>query len=55
MDRPERIQLQVMLPYKLEPRDDVRVRRLLEDGYAIEQFQRLTDKEALVTLAKESK
>ena len=51
MNRPETLQLQVALPYKQQPRDHPRIRRLLEDGYWITQFQRLNDREAIVTLS----
>jgi hypothetical protein len=44
------IQLHLVLPYKFEPREDHRVRAYLERGYRIEQLQRLSDREALVTL-----
>jgi hypothetical protein len=50
VDRPERFQLHLVLPYKVEPRDHPRLRRYLEDGYRISQLQRLTDRDALVTL-----
>ncbi|MDX1388730.1 MAG: hypothetical protein R3344_06045 [Acidobacteriota bacterium] len=50
MDRPESIQLHVALPYKQQPRDHPRIRRLLDDGYLIAQFQRITDREAIITL-----
>jgi len=46
----EEIQLHLVLPYKFEPRDDPRVRRYLERGYRIVQFQRVTDREALITM-----
>ena len=42
-----------MLPYKFEPLDDLRVRELLDDGYRIVQLQRLSDREALVTLSSQ--
>lgn len=45
-----RIQLQLPIPYRLEPRDDERVRRYLERGFRIVQYQRLTDQEVVVTL-----
>ena len=46
-----RIQLHLVLPYKFEPRENRRVRDYLARGYRIEQLQRLSDREALVTLA----
>lgn len=51
MDRPKRVQLHVQLPYKKEPKEHVRVARLLEQGWAIVQLQRLTDRDAVITLA----
>ncbi len=50
MDGPNRIQLHLVLPYKIELRDDPRVRGYLERGYRIEQLQRLSDREAIVVL-----
>ena len=49
-DPPETIQLHLVLPYKFEPTDEPRVSRLLDRGYRIVQFQRVTDREALITL-----
>jgi hypothetical protein len=49
----ERIQLHLVLPFKFEPRENRRVRRYLEQGYRIEQFQRITDREAVVTLTNQ--
>jgi len=46
------IQLHLVLPYKFEPRDHQRVRRYLERGYRIAQFQRISDREAVVTLTR---
>ncbi|HXV75479.1 MAG TPA: hypothetical protein VD788_04105 [Candidatus Polarisedimenticolaceae bacterium] len=51
-ERPARVQLHLVLPYKFDPIHHPRVRGYLEQGYRIEQFQRLTDQEALVTLAR---
>ncbi len=48
----EAIQLHLVLPYKFEPRDHHRVKRYLEQGYHIAQFQRVTDREALITLTR---
>ena len=47
---PERIQLHLVLPYKFEPGEDPRVREWLDRGYRVEQLQRVSDREALVTL-----
>ena len=49
----QRIQLHLVLPYKFDPNQHHRIRAYLERGYRIEQFQRLTDREAIVTLALE--
>lgn len=52
MDRPTRLQLHLTLPYKFEAREDPRVQRYLAEGYRIAQLQRLTDREALITLER---
>ena len=44
------IQLHLALAYKFDPIRHQHVRQLLAQGYRIEQFQRITDREALVTL-----
>lgn len=46
-----RIQLHLVLPYKLDPVDDPRILKYLRRGYRVEQLQRLTDREVIVTLA----
>lgn len=46
----EIVQLHLVLPYKQEVRTHPRVARLLERGYRIVQLQRVSDREALVTL-----
>ncbi len=50
MRPPEKLQLHLKLPYKFEPRQHHQVRGYLERGYRIVQLQRLTDREAVVTL-----
>lgn len=45
-----RIQLQLPIPYKTEPRNDERLRGYLDRGYRIASYQRLSDSEVLVTL-----
>lgn len=50
MAPPARIQLQLPIPYKREPRDDEQVRGYLDRGYRILAWQRLSDQEAVVTL-----
>jgi hypothetical protein len=48
--KPSRIQIQLPIPYHREPRDDARLRRYLDRGFTIAQYQRLTDQEVVVTL-----
>jgi predicted GNAT superfamily acetyltransferase len=48
--QPDKVQLHLVLPYKFEPTDDAQVSGLLERGYRIVQFQRVTDREVIVTL-----
>jgi hypothetical protein len=45
------VQLLIVLPYKDEARGHRDVRRYLEQGYRIVDLQRVSDREALVTLA----
>jgi hypothetical protein len=47
-----RFQMQLVLPYKQQPATHPRIRRYLEQGYRIVQLQRLTDREALVTMQR---
>ena len=57
MNRPathERVQLHLVLPYKFQPTDEPQVKDLLDKGYRIEQFQRVTDREVIVTLTNQS-
>ena len=49
---PERVQLHLVLPYKREARDDHRVRAYLERGFRIVQLQRISDREAVLTLSR---
>ena len=44
------IQLHLVLPYKFDPREDHRIRAYLERGYGIVDLQRITDREAVITL-----
>lgn len=46
----DKIQLHLVLPYKFEPLDEPRIKKLLDDGYRIVQLQRVSDREAVVTL-----
>jgi hypothetical protein len=48
------IQLYLQLPYKFDPIRHARVRELLAQGYRIDQFQRITDRDAIVTLVPDS-
>jgi hypothetical protein len=45
------IQLQLVLPFKFQPREDPRIRRMLELGWRVHALQRVSDREVLVTLA----
>ncbi len=51
-EAPRRVQLYLDLPYKKEPREDLRVRAWLDRGYRIAHLQRLTDRDAVVTLER---
>ena len=51
---PERVQLHLVLPYKFEPREHAEVRRYLDRGYRIRQYQRVTDHEAVLTFERPS-
>jgi hypothetical protein len=51
MESRRRVQLHLVLPYKEDPADHRKIRAYLDRGYQIEQLQRLTDREAIVTLA----
>ena len=51
MNREERVQIQLGMPYKQQPADHPRVRAYLDRGYRVVHVQRVTDQEALVTLA----
>ncbi len=53
MAEPRRVQLHVPLAFKHEPAHDPRVRAFLDRGYRLEELQRLSDRDALVTLAKD--
>lgn len=48
----DRIQFQLVLPYKLEPRRNPTIRRHLDDGYRIERLQRISDREVVVVLTR---
>ena len=54
METPDRIQLHLILPYKHQVGDDPQVKSHLDSGYRIVQLQRVTDREVLVTLARNS-
>jgi hypothetical protein len=42
-------QLQIEMPYNIEPREHRAVRKYLDQGWTISDLQRLTDREALIT------
>ena len=46
----DRVQLHLVLPYKFQPTDEPRVKDLLDRGYRIEQLQRVSDREVVLTL-----
>ena len=45
-----RVQLHLVLPYKADPAQHNQIRAYLDRGYLIEQLQRISDREAVVTL-----
>ena len=45
-----RVQLHLVLPYKADPAQHNQIRAYLDRGYIIEELQRITDREAVVTL-----
>ncbi len=47
----ERVQLHLVLPYKMELRRHRHVQDYLARGYRIEELLRLSDREVVVTLA----
>lgn len=49
-----RVQLHVSLAYKHEPKVHPTVSRMLAEGWKVAAFQRLTDRDALVTLERAS-
>ena len=48
----DRVQLHLVLPYKIELRRDRQVREYLERGYRVVGVHRVTDHEVFVTLAR---
>ena len=52
MERSERVQMHLTLSFKKEPREHPRIGALLEQGFRVDQFQRVTDKEVVVTLVR---
>lgn len=48
----DRIQLHLVLPYKIQPLHDSRVRSYLDAGWTLEELQRVSDREALLTLSR---
>jgi len=53
-DSPRTVQVQLVLPYKDEPRSHRTVREYLGRGYRIMDLQRVTDREVVVTFAASS-
>jgi hypothetical protein len=51
----DRTQLHIVMPYKLEARNHPRIRSYLDRGYRIVQLQRISDREAIVTLALDAR
>lgn len=47
---PDRVQLLIRQPYRIEIRTHHQVRGYLDRGYLIEDLQHVTDQEVLVTL-----
>ena len=47
-----RVQLHVSLAYKQEPKVHPKVSRMLAEGWKVAGVQRLTDRDALVTLER---
>jgi len=54
MEAGQRVQIHLALPFKVEPGSHPRIAKLLEQGYRISQLQRLTDRDAIVTLERTS-
>ena len=50
-ERPSRVQLHLVLPYKFQLREHHEIRGYLDRGYRVVQLQRITDREVIVTLA----
>ena len=51
LEKKQRVQLHLVLPYKFDAIEHPEVARLLADGYLIRQLQRVTDREVIITLA----
>lgn len=49
---PEKLQLHLVLPYKVQPRENERIRGWLVRGYRVTHLQRVSDREAVVTLVR---
>jgi hypothetical protein len=52
MERSERVQMHLTLSFKKEPHEHPQIGALLEQGFRVDQFQRVTDKEVVVTLVR---
>lgn len=48
-----RVQLQLRIPYKFQPTWHHEVRRRLDAGWRIEDYQRLSDQEVVVVLVRD--
>ncbi len=51
---PDQLQVHLVLPYNIEARRDVRVKGYLSRGYRIVELQRISDREVLITFARQS-
>lgn len=52
MSAPERVQFQLRIPYKFQPTRHHEVRERLESGWKVEDLQRLSDQEVVITLIR---
>lgn len=52
MSAPERVQLQLRIPYKFQPTRHHEVRERLASGWTVEDYQRLSDQEVVITLVR---
>ena len=52
MTAPRYHQLHLVLPFKFEPREHPRVRKMLDLGWRIVEVTRVTDRETLITFER---